>query len=205
MKTLAILIHGFNTWDRGAKTTDTLKPFLEASGVRVVELDYRWTGLIGARRINPKMAKKVKGLVAHYKALKYRVIVIGHSNGAAIAYLASKDSMMYETPDALALINPALDKHIKFGKWLDLVLVFYSHNDKVTPWAKRLSKIIPKRWFDARPWGEMGTEGYIGEDDRVNNIDLEDLLEGHIEHSTAFDKNIYRFKIINRIMEIWTW
>ena len=87
-KKVAILIHGFNTWDRGASSTDTLRPYLENRGWKVEELDYKWTGLIGARRINPKMASKLRSLIAHHKAMGNQIIVVGHSNGAAIAYLA---------------------------------------------------------------------------------------------------------------------
>ena len=53
---VALLVHGFAS--KGGKgSTDLLRPFFENAGYQVAELDYRWTGLIGVRTCNKKLAQ----------------------------------------------------------------------------------------------------------------------------------------------------
>lgn len=82
-------------------------------------------------------------------------ILVGHSNGATLAYLVSQRIKVRGT----VLINPALDTD-RVPNAL-FTHVYFNEGDIVT----RLS-----RWLPWHPWGAMGGYGYSGMDPRVMNV-----------------------------------
>lgn len=103
-------------------------------------------------------------------------IIIGHSNGATLAYLISKQRKIR----GAILINAALETHELPDA--DFVHIYYNRGDCVAQW----SAIIP-----FHPWGAMGGLGYQGEPKpNVLNIDQGAPTEDHLPplngHSAIF-------------------
>lgn len=163
------LLHGFNVSDKGAGTTDRLKPFLYAAGHEILDHDYGWFGLLSVRFLNWTVAERVK------KASRDGDIGVGHSNGCAILVEAARRGARLR---GLVLINPALDRSTDFPDGLEWVHVYHNGGDE---------PVKASRWLIAHPWGDMGNVGYCGEDARVVNFSgdyLEPRLSGH---SDLFD------------------
>ena len=187
MKPIVLLIHGFNVFNP-EKSVGKLRTFFEVRGCPTVMINYGHTGLIETRFKNPKIAKKIATITAAIKkADPFRpIILVGHSNGCAIIHIATND--FRAIADNVVYINPALEKHLSPGKYVKKCHVWHSPSDKPVKWARRLSKIIPKRWFNARPWGEMGAVGYVGQDERMLNYNKEySFLLSSKTHSDVFD------------------
>ena len=157
-KPVALLVHGFNVSDGGARTTDKLRPYLETAGYHVAELDYNWTGLIGVRMCNKRLAKVIARMT---HLVPGKLIAIGHSNGCAILQAAS---MMGAKFDQLVFINPALNASAKVGEQVRYVHVWHSPSDTVVKIAK---------WLPFHKWGNMGAVGYTGTDPRFFNYNKE--------------------------------
>jgi len=165
MSTIVILIHGFNVWDGGRATVGKLRPFFADCGIPYVMINYGWVGLLGTRLLNRRIARTVARAVNNAKHDGHQVIVVGHSNGCAIAHLAAQD---YSAEIDLAVyINPALDADIEMPANVGRFHVWHSPSDVPV----KLSKLL--LWCDARPWGEMGATGFTGIDSRVLNLDKE--------------------------------
>jgi len=186
MKPLVLLVHGYNVTDP-EQTVGQLRTFFEVQGCPTIIVDYGHTGLLATRRQNPKIAKRLAYLAKASKTANPErpIVVVGHSNGCAIIHIAATSHGA--ELDTVVYINPALEKHLAPGPRVKRCHVWHSPSDSPVKWAKRLSKVIPKRWFDARPWGEMGAVGYVGDDGRVQNFDKENnFLLSSKEHSDVF-------------------
>lgn len=83
-------------------------------------------------------------------------ILVGHSNGATLVYLVSQ----YLHIRGAVLINAALDHSLVPNA--TFTHVYFNSGDMIS----RLSGIVP-----FHIWGDMGTNGYVGTDVRVRNID----------------------------------
>lgn len=164
----AYLIHGFNVRDNGAGSVLKLRPYLKAKGFEVVALGYEWTGRLGVRLCNPKLASFLASLVDEES------VAVGHSNGCAIIDEACRRGALFSQ---VAYINPALDPDLAPVGWVKRADVFYSTGD----WATTLARFIP---FST--WGAMGAKGYTGKDSRVVNHEM-----GSFGHSDVFnDKHL---------------
>ena len=193
MQPIVLLIHGYNVFNP-EKTVGKLRTFFETRGCPTIMIDYGHTGLIETRFKNPKIAKKIAGIINAIKQSEpnRRIILVGHSNGCAIIHIATND--FKAAADEVVYINPALEKHLSPGNNVKHCSVWHSPSDKPVKWARRLSKIIPKKWFNARPWGEMGAVGYMGQDERVTNFNKEDdFLLSSNAHSDVFDWELMPF------------
>ncbi len=186
MKPLVLLVHGFNVFNP-EKSVGKLRTFFESQGCPTIMVDYGHTGLIETRLKNPKIAKRLAKLAKSAKAIDSdrRVIAVGHSNGCAILHLATNE---HQAPiDKLVYINPALKKNLTPGIDVYQCDVWHSPSDKAVKWSRVLAKIIPRKWFNARPWGKMGAVGYVGDDRRMNNFDKEnDYVLSSKAHSDVF-------------------
>lgn len=98
-------------------------------------------------------------------------IILGHSNGATLAYLISQKVKVR----GVILVNAALG--VDKVPNAEFVHVYFNDGD----WVAWASNFLP-----FHPWGAMGKYGYLGNDPRVINIDqgnppLETLprLNGH--------------------------
>ena len=187
MKPLILLVHGINT-TLSIETVGKLRTFFECRGCPVVAVNYSYTGVMAARSKNPKVAKDLAKIIRKTKAAEpgRPVIVIGHSNGCAIIHIASTN--FRAEIDTAIYINPALKKDLAIGSRVNECHIWHSPSDSPVKWSKRLSKIIPSSWFDARPWGEMGATGYIGNDERMINFNKEDdFMISSCKHSDVFE------------------
>jgi hypothetical protein len=138
------LIHGIHT--NGPNLVEGLIEYLKEWDVRYPEYGY----ILGleTRIVNPIIV----GTVAPY--VEPGDIIIGHSNGGAIAYeLANRTK-----PGGIILINAALEQNItRNAPWID---VYYNPGDEITEAAKWGAEL----GVDDKVWGEMGHAGYIGND-----------------------------------------
>lgn len=160
-----VLAHGFNVSDGGAGSIDRLLPFLPGT---IQQADYGWTFRARVRLCNKNIAKTIAGMALP------RSIGIGHSNGCALLLLAAK----YGAPIRhLIFINPALDNDIDIPLQVDRVDVYHTDEDDAVKWAKYIPFSI---------WGDMGREGYKGEDSRVFNHSGTKLF-GATGHSDIFN------------------
>jgi len=189
MKYIALLIHGINVHNP-AYSVGKLQTFFEANGVPCIMVDYIHTGWLGARKKNPKLALKVATITRAIKKNNgVKIVVVSHSNGCAIAHLATKQFGAHI--DYLVYINPALKRTLAPGDIVERCDVYHSPSDlpvKASKLLSRLTKFISKKWFDARPWGEMGAFGYKGDDPRMCNYDKEnDSPVVSSGHSDLFD------------------
>ncbi len=185
-KALAILIHGFNVWDGGRATVGRLRPFLSANGIPSLSINYGYVGLIGTRLRNGKIAERVARATRVAVDGGFRPVVIGHSNGCAIAHLAMQQ-VWSECSASVIYINPALTSDAELAPAVSQLAVWHSPSDKPVRWSKWLPT------SDARPWGEMGAVGYTGDDTRVTNYNKELMEPPSTGHSDLFSDELLPF------------
>lgn len=176
MSNKVYLIHGFNIKDDGAATTGTVKQLLQNHGYKVVEIHYGFFHRMRVRLCNKGLAHAISSLVEPGSTC------IAHSNGASIAFLATQYGAEWKN---LTLVNPALNKNLKFPDQLENIQVWYAPHDKWTGLAKFIPNSI---------WGAMGRVGYKGElDNRVVQYDQEAILgRFEDEHSGLWNSTIAR-------------
>jgi hypothetical protein len=148
-------LHGIRT---GIHTeVKGLIPFLVDAGFEVAYPDYGYELALETRFINPMIV----GSILPY--IKPGDILIGHSNGCALAY----DLLQAGAPATRAVfINAALDTHLAIPKQLKSLDVYFNPGDTITEAAAIAERL---GWVD-RVWGEMGHAGYQGSDGRVNSF-----------------------------------
>jgi len=187
MKPTIHLVHGFNVRDKGAGTTDTLRPYFEALKYTVVEHDFGFRFLLGVRFGNAKRAQQLAD------KLKSGDILVGHSDGCNIITQALRHRYrQHGRRESYQCIffNPALNRNTKQADNVRKVLVFCTPTDRVV-WLAKFSRIN-------RPWGQMGRLGYRGpQRDIYRNIFYESLFLNDMGHSKIFQKP-YR---VQRIMD----
>lgn len=179
MFSLAILVHGFNVHDGGRGSVGKLRPFFANIGIPYLLVDYGFFDLIKTYTSNKKVAKRLADSIRTAKISNpdNKIVVVGHSNGCAIIYLACKH---YDAPiDKAVFINPALDSDIIRPTTLKSLDVWYSPSDKPVKWARLLPWHI---------WGDMGRVGYTGvKDSMIRCFNKEnDYPVVSDEHSDAF-------------------
>ncbi len=186
-QTLVILIHGFNVTDGGSSTIGKLKPYYLRRGAHVITLNYGWLFFMGARFFNEEVSEDLADLI-NEKAKHYaRIIVVGHSNGCAIAHLAS--FKCYEPIHRFVYINPALKRYFVPALNVKAIDVWHNSKDSAVLWAKLLSW-----WAKERPWGLMGRTGYMGKDTRFVNFDTASDFSLKVKgHSAVFKKKAIGF------------
>jgi len=207
MKYIVLLVHGINVW-RPGRTIGKLDSFFEANGIPCVIVYYTFTGILGSRWKNPKIAKRIAEITKNIKKESgTKIIAVGHSNGCAILHLATKDHAAHI--DYLVYLNPALKRTFAPGVCVKHCDVYHSPHDlpvKMSKWFSKVVNKISEKWFNARPWGEMGAKGYKGTDKRMCNFNKEkDFLVHSETHSDMFryDKiAFYGPKIVGRILRI---
>lgn len=150
------LVHGIHT-PTGDPEVRELVPYLRAAGFDVRFPDYGWIAALETRIVNPLMER----VLLPY--LETGDVLIGHSNGAAIAY----DLMNLGAPVIGAVfINAALQPSITrpaHVKWID---VYFNAGDEITEAAQ----IAERLHLVDLVWGEMGHRGYEGTDSAITGI-----------------------------------
>ena len=175
------LVHGFNVMDGGRGTIDQLIPFLEKDGHEVLQFDYGWTFLFGARLGNKGRAKKLA------KLIQLGDVAIGHSNGCAIIHRASHLSAPFKQ---IVYISPALDGELT-PSWITVrdLSVYYSPSDNYVRKANYIPFVI---------WGDMGATGCTRKNKYVHNFDKDRLLGTEVGHSKVF-KPLYCRRFYNHL------
>ncbi|MBI2046187.1 MAG: hypothetical protein HYT28_02105 [Parcubacteria group bacterium] len=87
-------------------------------------------------------------------------IIIGHSNGAALAWLIAEHGAVFT---GAILIDPALDADKVIAPQVKWIHIFYNACDEVVSWAK---------WIPFHFWGDQGKKGYTGNDSRYLQHDV---------------------------------
>lgn len=186
--TLVILVHGFNVSDGGKKTVGKLKYYFERhSGVTVRVLDYGYFGLLSTRLFNEEVSENLSKMIMEHFIMYDRIIVVGHSNGCAIAHMASEKLPESVYVDRYVYINPALKAELAPAGSVLAWDVWFNRKDHVV----KLSKLLFWRASE-RPWGKMGAIGYQGSDPRVRQFDTGEGRVLALGHSTIFKEDKIR-------------
>jgi len=189
--TLVILIHGFNVSDGGEDTVGKLKKFyLQHPNTTVRSFTYQSQpgiirDLLMTRFCNDDLAEDLANMITKKYEMFDNIIVVGHSNGAAIAHLASRMLVAPVHVDKYVYIQPALKAHLPRSESVSAIDIYHNRSDRVVGLSKWLF------WrASARPWGEMGSVGYIGpEDPHTLSLDTENSYEPASGHSGIFEEN----------------
>jgi hypothetical protein len=147
------LIHGIHT--EGASPVEGLIPFLSPLSVKYP--DYGYILGIETRVVNPIIVGALRAYIEPGD------IIIGHSNGCAVAY----DLMRAGAPiTGMVFVNAAVEQQIVRNapvKWID---VYYNPGDEITEAAKLGEEL----GVTDPVWGEMGHAGYKGTDPGIVNF-----------------------------------
>lgn len=147
------LIHGIHT--QGASPVQGLIPYLCAAGFEVRYPDYGWIAGVETKIANPIICGTLLPYIAPDD------ILIGHSNGCAIAYgLMQRGAKVA----GAVFINGALEQSISpLAPWIE---VYFNPGDDVTEAAKIGAAI----GVTDKVWGQLGHAGYDGKDPAITNI-----------------------------------
>lgn len=147
------LIHGVRAEDAHNSSISFLVHRLKPVSPLVKMLDYGFIPAIVAPLFNWLIVRMLK------QQIRPGCILVGHSNGCALAYRLSQQVKVH----GLVLVNPALNHDVEFDPSLAFIQVYWSHADRIT-WLSRLMPFYI--------WGSMGTRGYTGDDPRVQQWDM---------------------------------
>lgn len=171
------LIHGIHT--EGVSLVEGLIPYLNKEGFEVSYPDYGYVYGLETRIVNPIIVGTLQPYVGPHD------ILIGHSNGCAIAY----DLMRRGSAVAGAIfINAALEQNIVRPPGCPWIHIYYNPGDEITEAAQvaqRLGIVDPA-------WGEMGHAGYSGTDTEITEDDCSTTpkMPSVLGHSTFFDPHV---------------
>jgi hypothetical protein len=134
-----------------------LLPYLTAAGFEVVWVDYGFILGIETRLVNPLILHTMLPYIAKGDLL------LGHSNGAAIAYTVMQAGAPVK---GCVFINGALEQRITRSVGVDFIECLWNPGDDIT----EVAAIGQKIGIDSPVWGAMGHGGYIGTDSAITNI-----------------------------------
>lgn len=149
-----ILIHGIHSRE-GDNNMSMLWPWLQRlmPDHEVVIHEYGFMGFWRARFGNDRQARRLAERIAPGD------VVVTHSNGAAITYLACRD--YGACPAGVVNINPALDRwRTPAIAWVETI---HSPGDR---W------VWLSQWLPGHVWGDQGRVGYRGFEDNTINHDV---------------------------------
>lgn len=167
MDSVAHVIHGAMVEDPHA-SVGKLVPFFERPNFRVEVLTYGYKNFFQVWKQNHEIVHDFSQKISSSN------MIIGHSNGAQIAYLLAARGLQV---DGLILINAALASDVTFPPQLKWVHVYHNESDTT------LDLLKP---FAPCPWGNMGRIGYRGTDHRVVNFDGNACTPSLYGHSDIF-------------------
>jgi alpha-beta hydrolase superfamily lysophospholipase len=172
-----ILIHGIHSPEKN-NNISKLKPALERAmpGVEIEIFSYGFMGFWAARWENEGIAQKFSDAICEAKTQHDKVVVISHSNGGAITYLAVNE--FDADPDMVIQINPALDNYrTPVVKWVEVI---HSEQDRAVELAQ---------WLPFNIWGNQGKVGYKGKRKNTINHDASkfDKYMRYDDHTGLFE------------------
>lgn len=175
------LLHGIHT-KRGSESVVNLRPHIaKGSGLPVVYHEYGDIWALSTRHYNPRIAAELMS------SIKPGDVLVGHSNGCAIWMRC----LELGAPAAgLVLLNAALRDDILFPSQLKFAHVYFNCYDEAVPLTS--FPVLQQLFFDPL-WGDMGRDGWRGDDKRVAQFDCwnrEDELPGLSGHSSITHKDV---------------
>lgn len=183
------LIHGIHS-STGKSAVEGLIPYLRAAGFDVRYPDYGWIAGLETRIANPIICGSLLPYIGADD------ILIGHSNGCAIAYdLLSRRGAKVA---GAVFINAALEQSIQpLAPWID---VYFNAGDDITEAAK----IGAALHVTDTVWGMMGHAGYDGKDPSITNINCGStpglpVVSGHSDLFTPSKLAAWAPYIVSRI------
>jgi len=187
------LIHGIHAKE-GKHNMARLLPFMQKAmpGAKVELWEYGFLGFWQARWRNERLASQLD-LDCRQNREREPEIWITHSNGAAIAYLATKN---HGTPvDMIININPALDRHLSAE--VRRVETIHSEQDR---WVDL------SQWLPFHIWGDQGRVGYTGKQTNTLNHDASKVggvmeYRGHCDLFSSLRIQHWAYFFANRIDE----
>ena len=181
-----VLVHGFNVKDGGANTVDKLAPFLIKAGhyVEIDEADYGYYKLAAVR------LRKHSAVLRIAKALENADAVVSHSNGAnfvnkALKLLAHRDRKYQEVR-----LSPAINRSTAAADNVTRCTVFHTLTDF---WVWMSGFLI------FHPWGRQGQKGYKGDDQRMRNWDMTDVVKKHSDYFTDENAEFIAKEVLNAL------
>jgi pimeloyl-ACP methyl ester carboxylesterase len=138
-----VLLHGWKVRDFGRSTVGVLREPFEDLGHEVMMPSYGYTFTPTVTRLRSRKAAKLLSV-----NLERGDVVVGHSNGARVAWELSFYAPCVTT---MVWINPALDVDVVPARTVRRCLVLHNPGDFVT----RIARLIP-----GSIWGSMGRVGY---------------------------------------------
>lgn len=179
-----ILVHGIHS-SEAQNNMSVLWPWLQRHlpEHEIVLHSYGFMGFWKARWDNDRQARRLAGVVdgdgtrfVEDTAIRDGDVVITHSNGAAITWLAC--DKYGARPAGVININPALDR------WrtapVDWVETIHSEGDR---W------VWLSQWLPGHVWGDQGRVGYRGDADNTLNHNASEFGSGmaYAGHCDLFD------------------
>jgi hypothetical protein len=146
------VIHGIHT--EGASVVEGLIPYLAEWPVKYP--DYGYILGIETRWVNPLICGSLMPYIAPED------IIIGHSNGCAIAYDLMRQGVKVR---GAIFINAALESNIIRPAGCPWIHVYSNRGDQITEAAQ----IAARLGITDPVWGEMGHLGYTGTDPMIPN------------------------------------
>lgn len=141
-----ISIHGYLS-PNGKGQTDRFRPFWESFGYEWVEFDYGFVTLLGVAFGNQKRAEKLAAIT------RPGDVVFAHSNGFAIAALASQMGAPFSQ---IVGISPASPRDVFIGQQVKRIHIWHSKAD---------FPLMIARFLKVIGWGDLGRVGYDGKPD----------------------------------------
>ena len=151
MKPRLLIVHGIHTNDAAGWMDHMVTAFNDA-GWDAAKWTYGYAYAMLTRVQNPWRASKLADLIQPGD------IVLGHSNGACLAWMAAE---LGAPMGGAILLNPALDTDKVMAKQVPWVNLYVNSQDEAVPWAKA---------FVGHPWGSQGRDGIAVRDLRYQTV-----------------------------------
>lgn len=159
------LIPGVNITDYD-RSIGAWRPYIEAMGHTVINHP-RFIPIGLAWAMNPGFIHSILRTVCADD------ILIGHSNGCAVAHGVSQRVRC----KGLIFLNAALDRDIRPG-YVDFIHNWYCPGDDALKWADAIPNHI---------WGKAGRKGITTPDPRIKNLSMKEYDPAVRGHSDIFD------------------
>jgi hypothetical protein len=150
-----VLLPGIHT--EAVSCVESLIPFLTQGGITTIFCDYGFVFGLETKLSNPLVWRSVLPFIDPGSVL------IGHSNGAAIAYDLMNAGAKVK---GCVFINGALDPRVTRAAGVDFIDVYYNPGDELTEVAQLAEQI----GIVDPVWGQMGHVGYWGVDPAITSI-----------------------------------
>jgi hypothetical protein len=152
---VVVLLPGIHT--EAVSCVEGLIPYLTKAGFEVIYDDYGFVLGLETKFSNPLVWRSI------HPFIEEGTVLIGHSNGAAIAYDLMNSGVKVS---GCVFVNGALDPRVTRAVGVEFIDVYYNPGDQITEVAQLAEQL---GWTDP-VWGQMGHVGYWGTDTAITSI-----------------------------------